>query len=186
MSRVGIVYFSGSGTTRALTAEVEAGVKAAGTPCVVHEIVGGDIDAGRWRNDAVVESLDACDAIIFGTPTYMGGVSAQLKAFFDGVVSRWYSEAWMDKYAAGFTVSAKPSGDKLSCLSGIHVFAMQMGMLWIGTGSGVGLPKEPGEVVLSPGGFYLGVGATAGRPEDLSDNDKATARHLGERVGRIA
>ena len=67
--------------------------------------------------------LDVADAIIFGTPTYMGTISAQLKTVFDAVVSRYIQSAWKDKIAAGFTVSAAPSGDKSNSLMTMVIFA---------------------------------------------------------------
>ena len=50
--------------------------------------------------------LDAADAIIFGSPTYMGGVSADFAKFKDWTAARWMEGMWRDKLAAGFTVSA--------------------------------------------------------------------------------
>jgi len=38
-------------------------------------------------------------------------------------------QRWKDKVAAGFTNSASQSGDKLSTLFQLNVFAMQMGMI---------------------------------------------------------
>ena len=35
------------------------------------------------------DRLDAADAIVFGTPTYMAGPSAQFKAFMDSTSQRW-------------------------------------------------------------------------------------------------
>lgn len=52
-------------------------------------ITGEQIVNGRWKDEAMVASLNSADAIIFGTPTYMGGVAAQFKAFVDGVSSAW-------------------------------------------------------------------------------------------------
>ena len=80
----------------------------------------------------MLAQLDASDAIIFGSPTYMGGPAAQFKALADATGERWYRGAWRDKLAAGFTVSSGPSGDKLSTLHYFFTLAMQHGMIWIG------------------------------------------------------
>ncbi len=179
MAKVGIIFFSGSGTTAKFAQAVEAGAQAADAECFTHRIEGGEIDGGRWANEAVVAELDACDAIIFGTPTYMGGVSAQLKAFFDGVVPHWYTQSWNGKLAAAFTASAKISGDKFNCLVDIMTFAMQMGMVWVGTGSGPSLE-------LNPHGYYIGVGASAMNEDDCKPEDLAAATDLGRRVATLA
>ncbi|MGK0223646.1 MAG: NAD(P)H dehydrogenase (quinone) [Limisphaerales bacterium] len=169
------MFFSGSGTTRAVAELVGEGVASGGAEVLVVEIQGEEIVEGRWSNDAALESLDQCEAIIFGSPTYMGCVSAQLKAFFDATVPRWYAQAWNGKLGAAFTVSAKPSGDKLNCLQDISTFAMQMGMIWVGTGVGM-------DAQFSQNGFYLGLGATSFSPDNITEEDQTTARHLGKRV----
>lgn len=76
--------------------------------------------------------LDQANAIIFGCPTYMGSVSGQFKMFMDSSSKRWKNREWQGKLAAGFTNSGGLSGDKLSVLQQINLFAMQHGMLWSG------------------------------------------------------
>src|SRR5262245_6787464 len=84
MPSVVIIYFSAQGHTHQLAEAVAEGAKSvAGTTVELHRIVGEEIVNGRWKNPAALAKLDAADAIIFGTPTYMGGYSAQMKAFID-------------------------------------------------------------------------------------------------------
>ncbi len=179
MATIGIIYFSGTGTTRAVADYVESGVVEAGATPEVFAIAGSDISEGRWANDAVAQTLDDCDAIIFGSPTYMGSVSAQMKAFFDAMAPRWYTQTWNGKLAAAFTASSLAAGDKLNCLQDIHTFAMQMGMIWVGTGASF-------SAKLNPNGFYLGAGVTASAPDQISEMDGATAAFLGKRVSELA
>ena len=179
MANVGVIYFSGTGTTRKLAEAVRRGIEGRGATCHFLEVVGGDIEQGRWRNDAMAQTLDGCDAIIFGSPTYMGSVSSQLKSFMDAMAPRWFSQAWNGKVGAAFTVSSLSAGDKLNCLFDLSTFAMQMGMIWVGTG----VSFSDG---MNANGFYLGVGAVASAPDQLEDIDVNTALHLGERVVDIA
>lgn len=179
MTSIGVVYFSGSGTTAAFAQAVIEGARGANAEVHDLPILGSDINEGRWVNDEFAEKLDGCDAIIFGTPTYMGSVSAQLKSFFDAMAPRWFTQAWKDKIASAFTASSLASGDKLSAFQAMTTFAMQMGMVWVGTGGNF----SDG---VNPNGFYYGAGATASTPDQLTDIDLATGRHLGERVARIA
>jgi multimeric flavodoxin WrbA len=44
------------------------------------------------QNDAVLQQLDSSDAIIFGSPTFMGGPAAQFKAFADATVAKWFGQ----------------------------------------------------------------------------------------------
>ncbi|MEM7078694.1 MAG: NADPH-dependent FMN reductase, partial [Pseudomonadota bacterium] len=107
------------------------------------------------------------------------GSAAQFKAFMDAMASRWYTQAWNGKWAGGFTASSLASGDKLNCLQDLVTFAMQMGMIWVGTGTTMG--DE-----LNPNGYYLGVGASASSAEQLGDVDINTAKHLGRRIAKLA
>jgi NAD(P)H dehydrogenase (quinone) len=160
---------------------------AASVPGVKANLVainGDDITKGRYANEAVFAQLDASDAIIFGSPTYMGGPAAQFKAFADATGDRWYRSAWRDKLAAGFTVSSGPSGDKLSTLHYFFTLAMQHGMIW------VGFPETPmNDKGINRLSSYSGVMAQAGQePTDVAPNaeDKLTGELLGRRVATFA
>lgn len=182
---VSIVYFSGSGHTAQMAEAVAKGARAVpGVQVQVHAIRGEDIQQGRFKNEALLAQLDASDALIFGSPTYMGGPAAQFKAFADATGERWFKAAWRDKLAAGFTVSGGPSGDKLSTLQYFVTLAMQHGMIWVGLAE---LPfNEQGINRLSS---YAGAMAQAfTEPPDVAPNqaDKLTGESLGRRVATAA
>jgi NAD(P)H dehydrogenase (quinone) len=185
MSTVSIIYFSGTGHTTKLAEAVNRGAASvAGVKTNLIAIQGDDIIQGRYKNDAVLAQLDASDAIIFGSPTYMGGPAAQFKALADATGERWYGGAWRDKLAAGFTCSGGPSGDKLSTLYYFFTLAMQHGMIWIG------LPDLPmNDKGINRLSSYSGVMAQAGQePPEVAPNeaDKATGEILGRRVAAFA
>jgi NAD(P)H dehydrogenase (quinone) len=185
MTTVSIVYHSGSGHTAKMA---EAVAKGAGSVNDVKvnllAIAGKDIAEGRFKNDDLLAQLDASDAVIFGSPTYMGGPSGQFKCFADATGERWYTSAWKDKVAAGFTVSSGPSGDKLSTLHYFFTLAMQQGMIWVGLNE---LPmNDQGINRLSS---YSGAMAQAGmEPPEVAPNqaDKLTGEALGRRVAQSA
>jgi NAD(P)H dehydrogenase (quinone) len=185
MPTVSIIYFSGTGHTTKLAEAVQKGAAAvAGVKTNLIAISGDDIVKGRYHNDAVFAQLDASDAIIFGSPTYMGGPAAQFKAFADATAGKWFAGAWRDKLAAGFTVSSGPSGDKLSTLHYFFTLAMQLGLVWIG------LPELPmNDQGINRLSSYSGVMAQAGQePTDVAPNaaDKLTGELLGRRVAQYA
>jgi NAD(P)H dehydrogenase (quinone) len=185
MTTVSIIHFSGTGHTTKLAEAVARGASSVdGVKTNLIAISGDDIAKGRYQNDAVFAQLDASDAIIFGSPTYMGGPAAQFKAFADATGDRWYRSAWRDKLAAGFTVSAGPSGDKLSTLHYFFTLAMQHGMIWIGFPENA--MNDKGINRLSS---FSGVMAQAGQePVDVAPNaaDKLTGELLGKRVATLA
>jgi NAD(P)H dehydrogenase (quinone) len=185
MKTVTVIYFSGTGHT---TKMAEAVVKGAGSVSDVKvnliSIEGKDIVDGRYKNESVMETLDSSDAIIFGSPTYMGGPAAQFKAFADTSGERWMKAAWKDKLAAGFTVSGSPSGDKLSTLQYFITLALQHCMVWIGVADSPYNDKGINRL-----GSYSGVMAQAMMepPEEApNEADKLTGESLGKRVAEFA
>ena len=98
MSNIAIVYHSGYGHTRALAEAFAKGAQGVSNTKV--SLV--PVAEAETRQD----ELDNADAIIFGSPTYMGGVSAEFAKFKDSTSKRWMEGTWRNKLAAGFTASA--------------------------------------------------------------------------------
>lgn len=185
MTTITVIYHSGSGHTTKLAEAVATGASSvAGVQVDLVALNGKDIVEGRYQNKAVLARLDASDAIIFGSPTYMGGPSGQFKAFADATGERWFKSTWRDKLGAGFTVSGGPSGDKLSTLHYFFTLAMQHGMIWVGQAE---TPmNDQGINRLSS---YSGVMAQAMMepPEELPNAaDKLTGEVFGQRVATAA
>jgi len=185
MSTISIIYFSGSGHTAKLAESITAGATSIpGTNAHLIPIDGRDIVNGRYQNEAVFAQLNASDAIVFGSPTFMGGPAGQFKTFADATSKQFFTSAWRDKIAAGFTVSNSPSGDKYSTLQYFFTLAMQHGMIWVGLGE---LPHQPNGV--NRIGSFSGVMALAGQEStDLmpDKDDKFTGELLGRRVATLA
>lgn len=183
MSRIAIVYHSGFGHTKVQAEAVARGVNAVGGAKAALVPV--------EEAEARAVELDAAEAIIFGAPTYMGSVSASMKAFMDWSSKVWFSQGWKNKLAAGFTNSGSHSGDKLNTLVQLAVFAAQHGMVWVslglmpGNNSSKGSPEDLNRI-----GSYLGAMAQsdvdAGPDKGPSRSDLATAEHLGRRVAQMA
>ncbi len=76
MPSIVIIYHSASGTTAQLAEAIFAAAKELATPSI-YRISGTEIIAGRFIDEAIWAQLDQADAIIFGSPTYMRGPSAQ-------------------------------------------------------------------------------------------------------------
>lgn len=181
MSKVAVVYHSGYGHTAEVAKAVARG--AAGIAGINAQLISvTDIDK-HWHD------LDAADAIIFGTPTYMGGVSAPFKAFMDASSKAWLTQTWKDKIAAGFTHSASQGGDKFNTVTQLFTLAMQHGMIWIGLGLLPGNNSSKGSVndlnrLGSSTGSLTQSGADQGA-EAIPVSDLKTAEHLGRRVALV-
>ncbi|MGE0803704.1 MAG: flavodoxin family protein [Lautropia sp.] len=180
MTRIVIAAHSGYGHTRKVADALVAG--AAG---IVRDgatlLDVATIDEAGWAR------LAAADAIVFGAPTYMGGASAQFKAFADASAPIWLAQGWKDKIAGGFTCSLNMSGDKSVTLHYFVTLAMQHSMIWVGTG--LLPPQTPGAPdELNRLGSSVGVMAQAGNvsPElEPPAGDLETARVYGQRIATI-
>lgn len=179
MPTLSVIYFTASGHTAKLAeAVVKGAASITGIETNLIAINDEDIVKGRYKNENVMSVLDASDAVIFGSPTFMGGPAAQFKAFADASGERWYAQKWRDKIAAGFTVSGALNGDKFSTLQYLHTFAMQHGMIWVGLGE---LPAQPSGV--NRLGSWGGAMAVAGFNDPAPNpDDLLTGEVLGKRV----
>ncbi|MEE1837985.1 flavodoxin family protein [Streptomyces sp. SP17KL33] len=179
---VSIAYHSGFGHTSVLAEAVRDGVTTAGA--TAHLINVEEISEEQWN------LLDASDAIIFGSPTYMGTASAVFHAFAEASSKRWFNQVWKDKIAAGFTISAGKSGDKLNTLQYFTVLAGQHHMHWVGLGLMPGWnTSTASENDLNRLGFFLGAAAQGNQDqgaEGVHKADIATAAELGKRVAEVA
>ena len=57
----------------------EGATQVAETTAQLLRITGEQIQKGRWHDEDILSALNGADAIAFGSPTYMGGVSGQFK-----------------------------------------------------------------------------------------------------------
>ncbi|MEI6330704.1 MAG: flavodoxin family protein [Pseudanabaena sp.] len=78
MTNIAICYFSGTGHTHLMAEAIAAGTqKSSDVTVQLLRIKGEQIVNGRWKDAEMLASLDSADAIVFGSPTYMGGVAGQ-------------------------------------------------------------------------------------------------------------
>jgi len=173
---VSIIYDSGYGHTAKLAQSVAAGVRrVSGAEAELIAVADGAVP---WK------TLEASDAIIFGSPTYNGLVTAKFKQFMeDSTRTAWIPQKWCNKIAAGFTNSGAMHGDKLNSLVSMALFAAQHGMIWVGLDL---FPGKSGSEMNRVGGW---LGAMA-QSDDASpkvtppESDQLTAAYLGERVAK--
>ena len=186
MIHIAIVYHSGYGHTKKQAEAVQAGAASAAGASV--EVIA--ISEEGTITDAQWSALDAADAIIFGSPTYMGTVSWQFKKFADASSKPWFAQKWKDKIGAAFTNSASMNGDKLSTLHYLFTLSMQHGMVWVGNGLMPANSKAAERNDINYLGSYCGLMAQS--PSDSTPEegplpgDLETAKLFGKRVVETA
>lgn len=132
--------------------------------------------------------LDEVNSIIFGTPTYFGNVSAGVKKFMDSTVKIWENKKWNNKIAAGFTHSSALSGDKLTALLALFIFAQQHGMIWTGLDLKSNERSENTNVNLNRLGSWIGFMAESpskNKKTQVNLGDISTAEYFGARIAKI-
>lgn len=179
MTRVVVVYHSGYGHTKRVAEHVAQGADAE----IVAIDAEGQIPEGDWAK------LDGADAIILGSPTYMGNVSWQFKKFADGTSQAWLARRWQNKVFGGFTNSASLNGDKQVSLVAMQTLASQHGGIWVSLG------LLPANQKASTRDDLNNLGGSAGllvqSPSDASVDevpagDLNTAIAYGKRVAEVA
>lgn len=135
MKHIAVIYHSAHGNTEHFARHVAVGARS------VPDTEVRLLKAEDLTSDP--DQLLAFDGYIWGSPTYLGGVSGPFNSFMDSTGRLWRTQQLKGKLAAGFTVSALPSGDKQSTLISMFTFSMQHGMIWAGNPF---LPEQQSDV----------------------------------------
>lgn len=173
---ISVVYYSKGGTTHQVADAIGEGIAQQSVPSQLLRVTDAQIIEGRLRSDHYLSAIDQCSAVIFGSPTYMGGPAAQFKTFCDASSDRWERQSWSGKLAAGFTVGSSPGGDQLATLQYFSILAAQHGMLWVNL--------QMLADIESTSNAQLGFAGTVSG-DTISESDKSNAAALGSRVAAI-
>ncbi len=186
MKTVAVLFHSGYGHTTNAARAVIAGIDAVEdvSASLVEIDAEGDLSEEQWAE------LDAADAIVFGSPTYMGMASWQFKKVADASSKRWFTQEWKNKLAAGFTNSASMNGDKHSTLHYFMTLAMQHSMLWVGSGmmaaNSKAATRDDINYVGSFGGLMTTSPSDASTEEAPPKGDLETAKLFGQRNAEVS
>ena len=180
MKSLAVIYHSAHGHTEHIALQVAAGAGRVETMDV--RVLRADELAGA------PELMLDFDGLVFGSPTYLGGVSGPFKSFMDATGRMWRQQSLRGRLASGFTVSSLPAGDKQSTLMSMFTFAMQHGMVWVGNPivpeQHAGVPYDEAANRL---GSWSGLMAQAGHAsaaDAFAPGDLKTARMFGENFAR--
>lgn len=161
-ARVLVLFDSRGGLTEVLAEAIAEGVRS---------VEGAEL-AYRRIDEAHQRELTECDALIVGSPNW-SGITGKLKEWFDYSGDLWESGELAGKPAGAFTAGwSRSGGIEATLLQLVHLL-LAHGMVF------VGLPWS--ERMRESGSYY---GATA--HGHVTDDDRAQARALGERVARFA
>jgi NAD(P)H dehydrogenase (quinone) len=134
---------------------------------------------------ATTEELPDYDAIIFGTPTRFGNMTAQMRYFLDQTGKLWINGSLIGKPASVFTSTNTQHGGQETTITSFHSTLLHHGMVIVGVPyscKGITLMTEVS------GGSPYGASTLAGADGKRmpSANELEVARFQGSHVARIA
>ncbi len=191
--RTAVIYYSATGSTYELAREVVRGAEEAGAEVrlrKVHELAPQQaIESNpKWAEyvratadvpEASVDDLEWANALIFGTPTRFGNVSAQLKEFMDMAGPLWARGALIDKVVSGFVTVGTRHGGHESTLLALYNTMYHWGAIVVP-------PGYTSPVLFQTGNPYGASFTSENGTADPSDLDRASARYLGARTVDVA
>ena len=194
MAKVLVLYYSTWGHIEQMAYAAAEGAREAGAEVVVKrvpELVPSHIaEQAHYKLDqaapiATVEELPEYDAIIFGTPTRFGNMTAQMKNFLDQTGALWAQGKLVGKVGSVFTASATQHGGQESTLLTFHPVLLHHGMVVVGLpyafSGQMGVTEVMGN---SPYGASTIAGGDGSRQP--SEVELAGARYQGRHVAEIA
>ena len=138
MTKVLVLYYSAYGHIEQMAYAVAEGAKSTGAEVDVKrvpELVPADVaKASGFKVDqkapvASVDDLPTYDAVIFGSGTRFGNVTAQLRNFMDQTGSLWMKGALVGKVGSVFTSSATQHGGQESTILTFIPTLLHQGMI---------------------------------------------------------
>jgi NAD(P)H dehydrogenase (quinone) len=198
MAKVLVLYYSAWGHIEKMAYAAADGARETGAEVVVKrvpELVPLEVaQKAHYKLDqeapiATPEELAEYDAIIFGTGTRYGNMTAQMKNFVDQTGGLWARGALVGKVGSVFTSSAQQHGGQESTILTFIPVLMHLGMVVVGlpysfTGQ-MGHDEVKGG---SPYGASTIAGGDGSRQPSQAELDGARfqGRHVAEITAKLA
>jgi len=192
MVEVLVLYYSRSGSTAALGAQIARGIN--GVTGAAARLRTVPPVSARTETTlppvpssgppyATLDDLADCGGLILGSPTRFGNMAAPLKHFLDQTGSTWLAGKLAGKPAAVFTSTSSLHGGQESTLLSMALPLLHHGMLL------VGVPyTEAALTKTRSGGTPYGASHVAYEQNGtvLTPEETRIAEHLGRRVAEVA
>jgi NAD(P)H dehydrogenase (quinone) len=192
MADVLVLYYSATGSVRALAQSVARGIESVEgmrsrvrTVPKVAPVIEKPLPAVPSEGPPYVEArdLEECAGIALGSPTRFGNMAAPLKYFLDGLGSEWVRGTLAGKPAAVFSSTASMHGGQEATLISMMLPLFHHGMILLG------LPYTEADLnATRSGGTPYGATHVSGTANDrpVSDEESRLAFALGRRLADVA
>ena len=141
MAKVLVLYYSAYGHIETMAQAIAEGAKSAGADVVVKrvpELLSDEAASARGHKTqqsapiATPDELEEYDAIIFGSGTRFGTVTAQMRSFIDQTGGLWAKGKLVGKVGSVFTSSATQHGGQETTILGFIPTLLHHGMIVVG------------------------------------------------------
>lgn len=190
--KVAVIYYSSTGTIAALAKEIATTAEQAGADVRLRRAEElapqAAIDSNpAWAQNArdtadipvaTPDDIDWADAVLFGSPTRYGNITAQLKQYIDMLGPLWAQGKLADKVYSGFTSSATLHGGQESTLLALYNAAYHFGGIIVPPGY-----TDPSKFV--DGNPYGTSHVDAQGENPVDDTARTAARIQAKRVVRM-
>jgi NAD(P)H dehydrogenase (quinone) len=195
MTKVLVLYYSSYGHIEKMAQAIAEGAKKVSGANVVLKRVPETVplevaNQMHFKLDqaapvATVDELGDYDAIIFGTPTRYGNMTAQMKTFIDQTGALWMKGGLVGKVGSVFTSSATQHGGQETTITSFHTVLLHHGMVIVGLPYSCQAQMGVDEI---KGGSPYGASTIAGGDgsRQPSEQELGMARFQGEHVAKIA
>jgi NAD(P)H dehydrogenase (quinone) len=198
MAKVLVLYYSAWGHIEQMAYAVAEGAREGGAEIAVKrvpELVPHEVaEKAHYKLDQAApiarpEELAEYDAVIFGTGTRYGNMTAQMKNFLDQTGSLWASGALVGKVGSVFTSSGTQHGGQESTILTFHPVLLHLGFVVVGLpyafAGQTGVDEIKGG---SPYGASTITGPDGSRQPSRVELDAARyqGRHVAQIAGKLA
>lgn len=189
-----IAFYSRGGVTEALAQAVAEGAKSAGAevrlrrvPDIVSEEIKAQVSGWKEHSERMhtaygapnLEDATWADAVIFGSPTRFGNVSAELKAYIDSLGSIWVKGVLNGKAGGVFTSTSTIHGGNESTLLSLYHPLAHLGFIIVPTGY-----ADPS--LFKAGSPYGATSVSYNKDAPPTEDDLVVARFQGRRTAQVA
>jgi NAD(P)H dehydrogenase (quinone) len=190
--KLGIFYYSSTGTNYQLAKWAEEGAKEVGAEVKVlkmkelapQEAIDQNpgwkkhVEEAKHVPEATTDDLEWADGIIFSIPTRFGNVPAQAKQFLDMAGGLWAQGKTVNKVVSAMSSAQNPHGGQEATILNLYTSMFHWGAI-------IAAPGYTDPVTFEAGGNPYGTTVTVDQDGNMIENVEKAVKHQAKRTLEI-